>query len=82
MPTPAGSLLVHFQLPGEKGSSIRSANQQLAACGLQVRNEDDHWQLTEAGLDWGMPQPVVGLNLRQQRILWHPAVVTLLHQEA
>ena len=70
------------QLAERLERTLRSTNQGLAAAGLQQRNDDDDWQLTEAGCDWGIPlpanDPVVVL---QQRILWHPAVVTLLRQE-
>ena len=38
--------------------SLRHTNQRLAAAGLQQRNEDDDWQLTEAGRDWGVALPL------------------------
>lgn len=58
--------------------SLRHTNQRLAAAGLQQRNEDDDWQLTEAGLDWGVTQPLCSQGERRQQILWDPAVVALL----
>ena len=60
--------------------SLRHTNQRLAAAGLQQRNEDDDWQLTEAGRDWGVTQPLCSRGERRQQILWDPAVVALLHQ--
>jgi hypothetical protein len=46
---------------GRPAGSARSAstNQRLAAAGLQQRNEDDDWQLTEAGRDWGRRPPAL-----------------------
>jgi prophage antirepressor-like protein len=60
--------------------SLRHTNQRLAAAGLQQRNEDDDWQLTEAGRDWGVALPLCSRGERRQQILWDPAVVALLHQ--
>jgi prophage antirepressor-like protein len=60
--------------------SLRHTNQRLAAAGLQQRNEDDDWQLTEAGRDWGVARPLGSRGERRQQILWDPAVVALLHQ--
>jgi hypothetical protein len=61
--------------------SLRHTNQRLAAAGLQQRNEDDDWQLTEAGRDWGIALPLCSRGEHRQQILWHPAVVALLRQE-
>jgi prophage antirepressor-like protein len=61
--------------------SLRHTNQRLAAAGLQQRNEDDDWQLTETGRDWGVTQPLCSRGERRQQILWDPAVVALLRQE-
>jgi methionyl-tRNA synthetase len=70
------------QLAERLERTLRSTNQGLAAAGLQQRNEDDDWQLTETGRDWGIPLPANDrVVVRRQRILWHPAVVTLLRQE-
>ena len=60
--------------------TLRHTNQRLAAAGLQQRNEDDDWQLTEAGRDWGVALPICSRRERRQQILWDPAVVALLHQ--
>ena len=60
--------------------SLRHTNQRLAAAGLQQRNEDDDWQLTETGRDWGVARPLTSRGERRQQILWDPAVVALLHQ--
>jgi len=58
--------------------TLRHTNQRLAAAGLQQRNEDDDWQLTKAGLDWGVALPLCSRGERRQQILWDPAVVALL----
>jgi prophage antirepressor-like protein len=60
--------------------SLRHTNQRLAAAGLQQRNEDDDWQLTEAGRDWGIGLPLCSRGEHRQQILWDPAVVALLHR--
>jgi prophage antirepressor-like protein len=67
-------------LAGRLDRSLRSTNQRLAAAGLQQRNEDDDWQLTEAGRDWGVARPLCSRGEHRQQILWDPAVVALLHQ--
>ena len=69
------------ELADRLDSSLRHTNQRLAAAGLQQRNEDDDWQLTEAGRDWGVALPLCSRGERRQQILWDPAVVALLHQE-
>jgi prophage antirepressor-like protein len=68
------------QLADRLDCSLRHTNQRLAAAGLQQRNEDDDWQLTEAGRDWGVALPLCSRGERRQQILWDPAVVALLHQ--
>ncbi|MFU8886680.1 MAG: Bro-N domain-containing protein [Cyanobacteriota bacterium] len=68
------------QLADRLDGTLRHTNQRLAAAGLQQRNEDDDWQLTEAGLDWGVALPLWSRGERRQQILWDPAVVALLHQ--
>ena len=68
------------QLADRLDGTLRHTNQRLAAAGLQQRNEDDDWQLTQAGLDWGVALPLCSRGERRQQILWDPAVVALLHQ--
>jgi len=58
--------------------TLRHTNQRLAAAGLQQRNEDDDWQLTEAGRDWGVALPLCSRGERREQILWDPAVMALL----
>ena len=67
------------QLADRLDGTLRHTNQRLAAAGLQQRNEDDDWQLTEAGRDWGVALPLCSRGERRQQILWDPAVVALLH---
>ena len=68
------------QLAEWLGRTIRDTNRSLAVFGLQLRNNDDVWHLTEAGRDWGIALPLCSRGKRRQRILWDPAVVALLHQ--
>ncbi|MFM1900713.1 MAG: hypothetical protein RLZZ216_1289 [Cyanobacteriota bacterium] len=68
------------QLADRLDRSLRHTNQRLAAAGLQQRNEDDDWQLTAAGRDWGVARPPCSRGERRQQILWDPAVVALLQQ--
>ncbi|CAK6692492.1 hypothetical protein I1E95_04640 [Synechococcus sp. CBW1107] len=68
------------QLADRLDGTLRHTNQRLAAAELQQRNEDDDWQLTEAGRDWGVALPLCSRGERRQQILWDPAVVALLHQ--
>lgn len=68
------------QLAAGLHCTLRSTNHRLAAAGLQQRNEDDDWQLTEAGRGWAMALTLETRGERLQRILWDPAVVSLLHQ--
>ena len=67
------------QVADRLDGTLRHTNQRLAAAGLQQRNEDDDWQLTEAGRDWGVALPLCSQGERRQQILWDPAVVELLH---
>ncbi len=69
------------QLADRLDGTLRHTNQRLAAAGLQQRNEDDDWQLTEAGRDWGIALPLCSRGEHRQQILWDPAVVALLRQE-
>jgi len=78
---PAVAWLTADQVAGRLDRTLRGTNQQLAASGLQVRNDEDDWQLTEAGRDWGIAIPLCSRGERRQRILWDPAVVTLLEGE-
>lgn len=36
------------------GLSAKATNQRLARHGLQLRNDRDEWELTEAGTAWAM----------------------------
>ena len=68
------------QLAERLDRTIRDTNRSLAACGLQLRNDADDWQLTEAGSDWGLALPRCSRGERRQQILWNPAVLTLLQE--
>jgi len=69
------------QLAERLGHTIRNTNRSLAACGLQVRNDLDDWQLTAVGCDWGIALPRCSRGERRQQIVWDPAVVALLQGE-
>ncbi len=78
---PAIAWLTAEQVADHLDRSLRGTNQRLAASGMQVRNDEDNWQLTEAGRDWGIAMPLCSRGERRQQILWDPAVVTLLEGE-
>ena len=48
--------------------------------GLQERNDDDAWQLTAAGRDWGQALPSCSQGHRGEQILWDPAVLAVLRE--
>lgn len=70
------------QLTERLGRTIRDTNCSLAACGLQVRNDLDDWQLTAVGRDWGIALMRCSRGEHRQQIVWNPAVLTLLHGKA
>ena len=69
------------QLAERLGHTIRDINRRLAACGLQVRNDLDDWQLTAVGCDWGIALPRCSRGEHRQQLVWDPAVVALLQGE-
>jgi sirohydrochlorin ferrochelatase len=79
---PAEARLDAEQLAERLGRTIRDINRRLAACGLQVRNDLDDWQLTAVGCDWGIALPHCSRGEHRQQIVWDPAVVALLQGEA
>ena len=70
------------QLAERLGRTIRNTNRSLAASGLQLRNTEDNWQLTEAGRDWAIALPRCSRGEHRQQIVWDPAVVALLQGES
>ena len=54
----------------------------MSADSLQVRNDEDDWQLTDAGWNWGQTLSSCSQCPRGAQILWNPAVLTLLQGEA
>ena len=78
---PAEARLDAEQLAERLGRMIRDINRRLAACGLQVRNDLDDWQLTAVGCDWGIALPRCSRGEHRQQIVWDPAVVALLQGE-
>ena len=78
---PAEERLDAEQLAERLGRTIRDINRRLAACGLQVRNDLDDWQLTAVGCDWGIALPRCSRGEHRQQLVWDPAVVALLQGE-
>ena len=77
---PVKARLVAEQLAEWLGRTIRDTYRSLAVFGLQLRNNEDDWQLTEDGCEWGIALPLCSRGKRRQRILWDPAVAAFLHQ--
>jgi prophage antirepressor-like protein len=68
------------QLAERLDRTLRSMNQQLAAAGFQLRNDDDDWQLTETGRDWAVTRPLCSKEGQRLEILWDPAVLPWLNR--
>ena len=64
------------------GMAARSVNARLAAMGLQLRNERDEWELTEAGQAWGEALPYSRNGHSGYQILWNPAVIDQMKEVA
>ena len=47
---------------------------------FQERNDEDAWQLTAAGRDWGQSLPSCSQGHRGEQILWDPAVLAVLRE--
>ena len=60
------------------GMAARVMNQHLAACGLQLRNARDEWELTERGQEWAEALPYCRQGHSGYQILWNPAVVDIV----
>ena len=68
------------QLAERLDRTLRSMNQQLAAAGFQLRNDDNDWQLTETGRDWAVTRPLCSKEGQRLEILWDPAVLPWLNR--
>jgi hypothetical protein len=68
------------QLPRRLGMSARVMNQHLAACGLQIRNARDEWELTDRGQEWAQAMPYCRHGHSGYQILWNPAVVDVIRE--
>lgn len=66
------------QLGRQLGMAARVMNQHLAACGLQLRNARDEWELTERGQEWAEALPYCRHGHSGYQILWNPAVVAVV----
>ncbi|MFZ5557508.1 MAG: Bro-N domain-containing protein, partial [Pseudomonadota bacterium] len=64
------------------GLSAKATNQRLAHHGLQLRNERDEWELTEAGEAWAEAMPYSRNGHSGYQILWNPAVAEVLKEVA
>jgi prophage antirepressor-like protein len=62
--------------------AARSVNARLAAMGLQLRNDRDEWELTEAGQSWGEALPYSRNGHSGYQILWNPAVIEQMKEVA
>lgn len=62
--------------------SAKATNQRLAHHGLQLRNERDEWELTEAGEAWAEAMPYSRNGHSGYQILWNPAVAEVLKEVA
>jgi prophage antirepressor-like protein len=77
----AGATWLRAELLAERlDRTLRSMNQQLAAAGFQLRNDDDDWQLTETGRDWAVTRPLCSKEGQRLEILWDPAVLPWLNR--
>ena len=70
------------KLGQQLGMAARSVNARLAAMGLQLRNERDEWELTEAGQAWGEALPYSRNGHSGYQILWNPAVIDQMKEVA
>jgi prophage antirepressor-like protein len=70
------------KLGQQMGLAARSVNARLAAMGLQMRNDRDEWELTEAGQAWGEALPYSRNGHSGYQILWNPAVLEQMKEAA
>ena len=70
------------KLGQQMGVAARSVNARLAAMGLQMRNDRDEWELTEAGQSWGEALPYSRNGHSGYQILWNPAVIDQMKEAA
>lgn len=70
------------KLGQQMGLAARSVNARLAAMGLQIRNDRDEWELTEAGQAWGEALPYSRNGHSGYQILWNPAVIDQMKEAA
>lgn len=70
------------KLGQQMGLAARSVNARLAAMGLQMRNDRDEWELTEAGQAWGEALPYSRNGHSGYQILWNPAVIDQMKEVA
>jgi prophage antirepressor-like protein len=66
------------QLGQRLGMVARVMNQHLAACGLQLRNARDEWELSERGQQWAEALPYCRQGHSGYQLLWNPAVVDVV----
>jgi len=62
--------------------SAKATNQWLAACGFQVRNDRDEWELTATGESWAEAMPFSRNGHSGYQILWNPLVAEQIKERA
>jgi prophage antirepressor-like protein len=62
--------------------SPKATNRLLSDNGLQIRNDRDEWELTEAGEAWAEAMPYSRNGHSGYQILWNPAVAEMLKEAA
>ncbi|MFY9138790.1 Bro-N domain-containing protein [Zwartia sp.] len=64
------------------GLSAKTTNLRLATLGLQLRNERDEWELTNAGEAWAEAMPYSRNGHSGYQILWNPGVAQEMREVA
>jgi prophage antirepressor-like protein len=70
------------QLGNLLNRSAKATNRLLSDSGLQIRNDRDEWELTEAGEAWAEAMPYSRNGHSGYQILWNPAVAEMLKEAA
>jgi hypothetical protein len=74
------NLVLGSRRPEAKRFKRWVTNENLDACGLQVRNQRGEWELTDAGRRWGEAPPYCRQEQSGYQIMWNPAVVAVMRE--